>query len=168
MECWESKGTGRFQKTDKPVKDKDGNPLTSTEEKLIMKRWAEHFRELLNRPAPETPPDIPPAETELPINCDKPSKAEIRKAIATLKNGKAAGPDNIPAETIKAHTGTAITILHNLFSMIWEKEEYQPSGKRDLSSSCQKKETLGTPATTEASCSCQCRVRFSTESFWRE
>nr|KAG5688778.1 hypothetical protein BaRGS_030647 [Batillaria attramentaria] len=62
---------GKFQQTDKPVKDKNGHPLTTTEEQL--KRWAEHFRELLNRPIPETPPDIPPAETELPINCDKPS-----------------------------------------------------------------------------------------------
>ena len=35
---------GKFQQTDKPVKDKDGNPLTTTEEQL--KRWAEHFREL--------------------------------------------------------------------------------------------------------------------------
>ena len=63
---------GKFQQTDKPVKDKAGNPLTTTEEQL--KRWVEHFRELLNRPAPETPPDIPPAQTELPISCDKPSK----------------------------------------------------------------------------------------------
>nr|KAG5707370.1 hypothetical protein BaRGS_005337 [Batillaria attramentaria] len=66
---------GKFQQTDKPVKNKNGHPLTTTEEQL--KRWAEHFRELLNRPIPETPPDIPPAETELPVNCDKPSKAEI-------------------------------------------------------------------------------------------
>jgi hypothetical protein len=34
----------------------------------------------------------------VPINSDKPSKAEIRRVIATLKNGKAAGPDNIPAK----------------------------------------------------------------------
>ena len=40
--------TGKFQQTDKPVKDKNGNPLTTTKEQL--KRWAEHFRELLNRP----------------------------------------------------------------------------------------------------------------------
>nr|KAG5691851.1 hypothetical protein BaRGS_033455 [Batillaria attramentaria] len=37
---------GKFQQTDKPVKDKNGHPLTTTEEQL--KRWAEHFRELLN------------------------------------------------------------------------------------------------------------------------
>jgi hypothetical protein len=51
---------------------------------------------LLNRPAPETSPDIPPAE--------------IRKAVATLNNGKAARPDNISAEAITADTDTAVTI----------------------------------------------------------
>nr|KAG5686382.1 hypothetical protein BaRGS_018690 [Batillaria attramentaria] len=120
----------KFQQTDKPVKDKNGHPLTTTEEQL--KRWAEHFRELLNRPIPETPPDIPPAETELPINCDKPSKAEIRKAIMTLKNGKAAGPDEIPAEAIKADIETAVNMLHNLFSKIWEKEEVPAQWKEGI------------------------------------
>nr|KAG5688912.1 hypothetical protein BaRGS_009753 [Batillaria attramentaria] len=121
---------GKFQQTDKPVKDKNGHPLTTTEEQL--KRWAEHFRELLNRPIPETPPDIPPAETELPINCDKPSKAEIRKAIMTLRNGKAAGPDEIPAEAIKADTETAVNMLHILFSKIWEKEEVPAQWKEGI------------------------------------
>ena len=69
--------SGKFQQTDKPVKDKDGNPPTTAEEQL--KRWAEQFRELLNCPTPETPPDIPPAETELPISCDKPTKARSRR-----------------------------------------------------------------------------------------
>ena len=113
--------TGKFQQTDKPVMDKNGNPLTTTNEQL--KRWAEHFRELLNRPTPDSPPDIPPAETELPISCDKPSKTEIKKAIMTLRSGKAAGPDETPAEAIKADIETAVQMLYSLFSKIWEKEE---------------------------------------------
>nr|KAG5685192.1 hypothetical protein BaRGS_011091 [Batillaria attramentaria] len=76
--------------------------------------------------------DIPPAETELPINCDKPSKAEIRKAIMTLRNGKAAGPDEIPAEAIKADTETAVNMLHSLFSKIWEKEEVPAQWKEGI------------------------------------
>nr|KAG5691347.1 hypothetical protein BaRGS_033396 [Batillaria attramentaria] len=76
--------------------------------------------------------DIPPAETELPINCDKPSKAEIRKAIVTLRNGKAAGPDEIPAEAIKADTETAVNMLHSLFSKIWEKEEVPAQWKEGI------------------------------------
>ena len=116
----------KFQHTDKPVKDKDGNPQTTTKEQL--KRWAEHFRELLNRPTPETPPDIPPAETELPVSCDKPTKAEIKKAIMTLRSGKAAGPDEIPAKAIKADMET--NMLHSLSSKIWEKEEGTGSVER--------------------------------------
>ena len=46
---------------------------------------------------------------------------EIRKAIKPLKNGKAAGPDDIPAETIKADMDTAVNILHGLFSKIWKE-----------------------------------------------
>ena len=104
-----TKKLAKFQQTDKPVKDKNGKTLTTTEEQL--KRWVEHFRELLNRPSPETPPDIQPANTDLPINCDKPTKTEIRRAITKLKNGKATGPDEIPAEDIKADKESAINIL---------------------------------------------------------
>ena len=68
--------TGEFQQTDKSVKDKNGSPLTTTQEQL--KQWAEHFRELLNRSTPDSPPDIPSPETELPISCHKPSKVEIK------------------------------------------------------------------------------------------
>ena len=122
--------TGKFQQTDKPVMGKNGNPLTTTNEQL--KRWTEHFRELLNRPTPDSPQDIPPAETELPINCDKPSKAEIKKAIMTLRSGKAAGPDEIPAEAIKADIDTAVKMLYSLFSKIWEKEEVPAQWKEGI------------------------------------
>ena len=113
--------TGKFKQTDKPVNGKNGNPLTTTQEQL--KRWAEHFMELLNRPTPASPPDIPSTETELIISCDQPSKVEIKKAIMTLRSGKAAGPDEIPEEDIKADIETAVNMLYSLFSKIWEKEE---------------------------------------------
>jgi len=111
--------SNKFQQTEKLVRDKHGNSLTTTEDQL--KRWME--QDLLNRPPPESPPDIPPADTDLPINCNKPSKAEIMKAIATLKNGKAAVPDDIPAEAIKADSETAVNMLHDLLTNIWEEEE---------------------------------------------
>ena len=106
------KMTGKLQQTDKPVKDKKGNPLTSTKEQL--EQWSEHFRELLNSPTPDSPSDNP--ETELPIKCNKPSKAEIKKAIMTLRSGKAAGPDEIPAGAIKADIETAVNMLYNTAS----------------------------------------------------
>ena len=120
----------KFQKAEKPVKDKNGKPLNTTEEQL--NRWAEHFRELLNRPAPESPPDIPPAEEDLDINCNKPTKTEIKKAIMSLKNGKAAGPDDIPAEAIKADPETATNMLYTLFTKIWEREEIPAEWKEGI------------------------------------
>lgn len=121
------------------MKDKNGNPLTTAEEQL--KRWAEHFSGLLNRPAPEALPDIPPAETELPINWDKPSKTEIKRAIMAL-NGKAAGPDDIPAEAIKADIGTAVNMLHSLFSKIWEEEQIPAEWKERILIKLPKKRDL--------------------------
>ena len=67
----------KFQQTDKTVKDKDWNPLTTSNEQL--ERWAEHFGELLKRPAPDSLPDIPSAETELPISCDNPQRQRSRR-----------------------------------------------------------------------------------------
>lgn len=65
--------SNKFQQIHKPVKDKKKwNPLRTTNKQF--KRWVEHFEELLDRPAPERPPDIQPADTDLPINCDIPTK----------------------------------------------------------------------------------------------
>ena len=80
--------------------------LTNKEDQL--KRWAEHFEELLNGPAPEDTPEILPAESPLHVNCDKPTRQEVRRAILALKNGKAmAGPDEIPEEALKAAPDTS-------------------------------------------------------------
>ena len=121
---------GKFQQSDKPVRDKDGNSLLTKEEQL--RRWAEHFKELLNRPAPEDPPDISPAEADLPINCDKPTETEIREAIRMLRNGKAAGPDEIPAEAIKADLDTAVSVLHSLFGKVWEQGQVPADWREGL------------------------------------
>ena len=69
-----------------------------------LSRWAEYFEELLNRPASANTPDIPEAEEDLPIDCGKPTREEIRRAIKQLKNGKATGTDEIPAEALKVET----------------------------------------------------------------
>ncbi|GFR68926.1 endonuclease-reverse transcriptase [Elysia marginata] len=112
---------GKFQQTNKPIKNKDGNTLSSTEEQL--KRWTEHFTTVLNRPPPDKPPDMAPAEAELQINIEQPSKAEIKKAITALRNGKAAGPDEIPPEAIKADMETSVNLLYDLLGKLWVKEE---------------------------------------------
>ena len=112
--------TNKFKKSSRPVKDKLGNTLKTAEEQ--MKRWVEHFKEVLNQPPPPHDANIQPAAAELPINCNRPSKAEISKAINTLKNNKSPGPDNIPAEVLKADLETSTQMLYELLGKIWEDE----------------------------------------------
>ncbi|VDP06744.1 unnamed protein product, partial [Schistosoma curassoni] len=87
-------------KPERPVKSKEGEVITNIEEQ--RNRWVEHFNELLNRPSPLNPPNIQAAHTDLPINVGPPTIEEISMAIRQIKSGKAAGPDNIPAEALKA------------------------------------------------------------------
>jgi len=72
-----------------PIRDKQGQLLTS--EKDQEARWVEHFKEVLNRPAPEVEPDIPEAEEDLSVDTGPPEKEEIIAAINSLKNHKAPG-----------------------------------------------------------------------------
>ena len=83
----------------------------------------ELFEELLNRPTPLAPPDIQPANVDLPIDCNKPTREEIKRAIKQLQNGKAVGPDNIPAEALKADVETMVERFYSLFEKIWEEEQ---------------------------------------------
>ena len=77
-----------------------------------------HCEELLNRQIPPNLPDIDPAHTDLNISCGQPTREEIRKAIKLLRNGKAAGPHNKPAQTLRADLENSIEVLHPLFTRI--------------------------------------------------
>lgn len=50
---------GKRKVPDRPILDKEGTMLTKQEDQ--MKRWAEHFKDLLNRPKPSEPANIPPS-----------------------------------------------------------------------------------------------------------
>ncbi|VDP41776.1 unnamed protein product [Schistosoma mattheei] len=80
--------------------DKEGRPITEIHEQ--WNRWVESFKELLNRSATLTPPDIEAAHTDLPIDVNPPTTEEITMAVRRTKSGKAAGPNNIPAEALKS------------------------------------------------------------------
>ncbi|VDP35127.1 unnamed protein product [Schistosoma curassoni] len=47
---------GRYSKPERPVKNKEGRPISEIQQQL--NRWVEYFEELLNRPASMNPPDI--------------------------------------------------------------------------------------------------------------
>ena len=56
--------------------------------------------------------------------CTVSTKEEIRKAITQLTNGKAAGPDDIPAEALKVNIRISLEILHPLIVPTEWKKRY--------------------------------------------
>ncbi|CAH8465462.1 unnamed protein product [Schistosoma haematobium] len=122
--------SGNRRKPERPVKSKEGKVITNIEEQ--QNRWVEHFKELLNRPAPLNPPNIEAAPTDLPINVGPPTIEEISMAIRQIKRGKAAGPDNIQAEALKADVAVTARILHILFNKIWDEEQVPTDWKEGL------------------------------------
>ncbi|RUS68494.1 hypothetical protein EGW08_023744 [Elysia chlorotica] len=113
---------GKFRSiTTAPIKNKEGQLLTS--ETAQEARWTEHFNEVLNRPAPETESDIQEAEEDLDVVTTSPTKEEIIRAIKSLRNNKAPGPDFLNAELFKADPPLAAEILLPLLTTAWNKKE---------------------------------------------
>ncbi|VDP26045.1 unnamed protein product [Schistosoma curassoni] len=76
------------------------------------------------------PPDIKAAHTGLPIDVNSPTTEEIRMAVRQIKNGKAAGPDNIPAEAPKSDIEANTSMLYLLFKKIWGEEQVPMDWKK--------------------------------------
>jgi len=102
------------------IKDSQGNLLSTTEEQQA--RWVEHFSSVLNRPPPVVEADVPENTPELNINTAPPELNEIRKAINSLKAGKAAGPDDIPPEALKAAPDISSSMMEKLLKKVWLTE----------------------------------------------
>ena len=85
--------------------------------------WVEHFKEVLDQPAPEEEPDIPAAEEALNVDTRPPKKEEIIVAIHSLRNHKAPGKDCLNAELFKADAVTTTSTLQPLFNTMWGREK---------------------------------------------
>ena len=89
-----------------------------------MKRWAEHFNSVLNRPSSVNDNSInrlPQIEYNVLLD-EFPTVTETRKAIQYLSSGKATGTDAIPAEVYKASGLPMAEKLTELFQCMWRKE----------------------------------------------
>ena len=85
-----------------PLLSADGSTLL-TDKDAILKRWAEHFNSLLNRPSSVNGNAInrlPQIECNVLLD-EFPTVTETRKAIQHLSSGKTPGTDVIPAEVYK-------------------------------------------------------------------
>ena len=104
------------------INNKGGKTITDDSSRLA--RWKEHFEEILNRPPPMNPIVITADEvSEIEEISTRPiSKGEVKNAISSLKNGKAAGADNTVAELLKADIKATTQKLHEVIQMIWENE----------------------------------------------
>ena len=69
---------------------------------------------------------------------DRIYKGGDQNAIKHLRNGKAAGPDNISAEALKVDIRTNVELLYPLSMRSGKRSGYLQSGKKVSSSSYQK------------------------------
>ena len=102
------------------VQDRSGKCLT--QEREILNRWTEYCTELYNHKANGEPSvlDCPQTDTE----DDHPIlRKEVEDAVQSLKKGKSAGVDNIPAELVQAGEEHVITALTPICSKIWQTRE---------------------------------------------
>ena len=90
-----------------------------------------HFERVLNH---DEPPNLPEVEQgdELNVRTGRITHVEIKSAIKTLKNGKAAGCDSIPPEAIKAGGEVSEEVLLDLCNRIWSKEQVPEEWKKGL------------------------------------
>ena len=105
-----------------PLLSADGSTLL-TDKDAILKKWAEHFNSVLNRPSSVNDNAI----NRLPqIECtvllfEFPTVTETRKAIQHLSSSKAPGTDAIPAEVYKAGGLSVAEKLHSCFNACGER-----------------------------------------------
>ena len=115
-----------------PLLNADGSTLITDKEE-ILKRWAEHFNNVLNRQSEINNDAIDPLP-QIPVNTsrdDPPTLLETEKAIHILSRGKAPGSDSIPAEIYRDGGPVLTEKLHQLFSQMWAHETIPQEFKDD-------------------------------------
>ena len=122
--------TSEKQGRSSTIQDKSGKCLT--EEKEILSRWTEYCSELYNYEScgDNTVLDCsqPPEEDLQPI-----LREEVEIAVASLKKGKSAGVDNIPAELVQAGGETMTDVLTEICNRIWRTGEWPTPWAQSLS-----------------------------------
>ena len=96
-----------------------------------MHRWRELFEGVLNHEELQELPEVEPCD-ELNIRTGHTTHAEFKNSIKKLKNGKAAGCDNIPPEVVKAWDELSEEVLLDLCDQIWSKEQMSEGWKKCL------------------------------------
>ena len=83
------------------------------------------------------PPPPPPEEDLQPI-----LREEVEVAVASMKKGKSAGVDNVPAELAQAGGETMIDVLTEICNRIWRTGEWPTPWTQSLITALPKKGNL--------------------------
>lgn len=105
-----------------PVRDTEGRLLKQAPE--IRNRWREYYLQLLNATSVadlEAIQSLPQYPEHASLG-EPPSPEEVENAIKLLKNNKAPGLDELPAEVFKNGGRELRAKLHCLFCKIWSEE----------------------------------------------
>nr|VZI51350.1 unnamed protein product [Spirometra erinaceieuropaei] len=107
-----------------PLLSTDGNTHL-TEKTQVLQQWAEHFRDVLNRPSTisDTAIDrLPQVETNVDLDFP-PSLQETIRVVQQLPSVKAPGSNAIPAEVYKHGGPRLMDRLTALFQDVWRQGE---------------------------------------------
>ena len=129
--------TSEKQGRSSTIQDKSGKCLT--EEKENLSRWTEYCSELYNYEScgDNTVLDCSqPPEEDLQLIL----REEVEITVASLKKGKSAGVDNIPAELVQAGGETMIDVLTEI--CIWRTGELPTPWNQSLIITLPKKGNL--------------------------
>lgn len=114
--------SGKFRKnTAAMAKKRDGGSPESIQDSMI--EWGSWFKEILNKDA-KINTRIKKSHIDLPINTDNFTEEEIKVAINSLKNGKAAGIDkDITAEALKMGGNITVSSLCDICNSVFNKND---------------------------------------------
>ena len=121
------------------VQDRSGKCLA--EERETLNRWTEYCSELYNHTAIGDPSvlNCPHTDTE----DDHPIlRKDVEAAVQSMKKGKSAGVDNVPAELVQAGGEDIITALTTICNKIWQTGEWPTPWTQSLFITLPKKGNL--------------------------
>ena len=100
-------------------KKRDGKPPPSQQD--LLEEWKEYLCSLLNNNSGLKPAEVaPPADEDLSISIDPPTREETAKAIAAMKVNKAAALDcAITAEALEGGGDQMIDAIHAFCSEVY-------------------------------------------------
>ena len=99
------------------IQDKSGKCLT--EEQQILNRWTAYCSKLYSHNTNGDPAVLNCPQTTEEDDCPI-LLEEVKAEVKSLKKGKSAGIDNIPAELVQAGGETLITTVTTICNKIWQ------------------------------------------------